>query len=310
MFLLSVCNLVLWCGSVLADVPVRAIDIFALVELSVKGNPGGGTGFVVKSDEKKFYVITAEHVIRSAIDPRDIAVKGLLYFPNASPVRSIELGSGIVALELPRTVTDQPSLAIDPDPPLELGQDLWVTGFPQLDGERKFVFYATKVAKNQESSGQITVDAATHPGLSGAPYLTSYHTVVGVHISGDQTADGVGHFVPVTEFLGVLRDRTGIRPASVSTWSRRIVGGLPAVYTPACPCLQVVDVADPGSMLPISKFENRCKVPIEVSYFSPSYYMKLTMDPRQYGIVRSPPPWVTESGQRTPGIFAITGCPE
>jgi hypothetical protein len=267
----------------------------ALVRITIRNSSDGGSGFVVKSLQGGYYVITAQHVLESVTDISDIDVS-FSSGRSGIVVQQIYFNSDVAALELANRREDYDYLAVGDGSRINERDEVSVSGFPRIGSLPMHVTLSGVVTRTQGQDGQVRTNISSGKGLSGAPYIGLLHTVIGIHLNNDDDGNGSAQFLPISKVFGPLRDKTGVVSAAVGIWTK---GGplLPPVYAVKCDCVKDFGTA------PVRKYENQCPLRVTVRVLSRNLSMIMDMDSHQTGMLPPPPVEPMQPG------FGFVGCP-
>ena len=173
------------------------------------------SGFFIKADDKKVYIVTNSHVARNATMLR---ITTLLTSEELFDVELVGLNAegfpDIAVLQLTIEAKEKMIKKIGKQPYLEMGDsDCLQRGQPL-----KAIGYPFGMAEPNVSGGEITnflpgdsfyperlvTDAAINPGNSGGPALTSDGNVVGINTSILVNANNIGFVTPINTVKTVI----------------------------------------------------------------------------------------------------------
>jgi hypothetical protein len=192
-----------------ANGPWTLDRVQAVVRIEVPQQRGGtsiGTGFVVKGNGDRTFVLTSTHVV---LPERDTAqtlpsgcgpllngtrvLQGNSGGPELRPhcVYHLESDTSLVELE-PR---DAGYLMLVPSARnLAVGETVWLAGFP-LGIPREI--RGGKVTQTTGPDSTVITEILTAEGMSGGPYLGADGMVVGIHRGGGRYTAGFPHLTPI-----------------------------------------------------------------------------------------------------------------
>ncbi|NET14989.1 MAG: trypsin-like peptidase domain-containing protein [Okeania sp. SIO1H6] len=155
----------------------------SIVKLFYKNQPGHGTGFFVSGEEGVCSVLTAAHVVKKegerllqTRDEKVWQVARVEIFPS-------DIDLALVTFQPERGSCNYPALKIGNSDNLKKGSSIYISGFPIRGGKLVSQFVDGKVSAldNLAQGYEVSYDALTVGGMSGAPVVDIKGEVVAVH---------------------------------------------------------------------------------------------------------------------------------
>ena len=202
---------------------------------------GNGTGFVVHPSG---YVVTCNHVVSDATKI-EVILNGSTY-----PAQVVASNSATDLAVLKINAQNLPSLSLGDSDAAQLGQDVWVLGFPLSDvlGSNLKVTRGTVSGLNTKQMGrkQLQVDAAVNAGNSGGPLVNETGKVLGVTNAKlvGQTVTNVNFAVPSNEAKNLLSSKN--LPYMTDGWNSKLDGPTLVKRVSAATALVLVTIG-PGA---------------------------------------------------------------
>ena len=186
---------------------ITGIEDAVLGTVLIENVDGHGSGFVIKTVNKGWMIITNHHVIG---DNEYVAVKFQDHHEEVGKVVRSDEDRDVALISFPnkKRINGMP-LCLEP---LSLGEEVYVIGSPVHEEYKNSISKGVVGGKRSiEGKNYIQSDATINPGNSGGPLLakkSGYYEVVGISVSSvmlEKSPAGINLFIPVKDIMETLK---------------------------------------------------------------------------------------------------------
>lgn len=199
----------------------------SIVQINSKDNGSpGGSGVIIDEENNIYTVLTANHVVCSAIKrpgkincSQDINYSIRTYtgkeyvMKNRQVLQTDQNGVDLAIITFQAPDSEYYRPVVIEDKPLEIGTDIFVAGFPAVFGkkgaDRDFAFTGGRIVFNQNlrNGYSLVYDANTLTGNSGGGVFDINGNLVAIHGLADATKSGFNAGIPIKTYLQLTKGK-------------------------------------------------------------------------------------------------------